>query len=462
MRPLLLLPLLALALPAAAQDVLPTTLDLTNDGAFDPDLDCAFAYDGAIAWFDGGTESVYVYNDEDETTPDVAELYTAAAIDAAVGVDAVACRAAAYDPAGDVVYFALATADNVDFIAAFRGFDEATPLIDTVTSPTTGAADGVTGLVVTNGRLYAAVSEFFNDPPEGGADDLDDGVYSFSLDGTEDQTPTPFAVFSDLSLTSLTATADGSRLYATSNRFGVDDFQNVIVEIDFIGSPPAVSVFDDPFDGEVFTVPSDERRFDLASLVAASDGNDEALFVLNNNFTGPAGEEIARFALDFTDEDNEGELFLTQTSILDDLGRTEPGFTPGAGPNALLYDAVEDRLYIVNSSAFSGADEVIVAAPGFATDAADDRPADVAAFEATPNPFSDRLAVAVTLDRAQDVGVAVYDVLGRRVADLYRGSVAAGQRLALTLDAGALPSGVYLVRLQTEAGAATRAVTLAR
>ena len=51
-------------------------------------------------------------------------------------------------------------------------------------------------------------------------------------------------------------------------------------------------------------------------------------------------------------------------------------------------------------------------------------------------------------DLVRSVG-AVYDVLGRRVALLHEGMLGAG-RHAFGLDGGALPAGVYVVRVGVE------------
>ena len=62
-----------------------------------------------------------------------------------------------------------------------------------------------------------------------------------------------------------------------------------------------------------------------------------------------------------------------------------------------------------------------------------------------PNPTSGQTTVALALDAAADVRVTVYDVLGRQVAALHSGELAAGSH-ELVLDGRALPAGVYLVR----------------
>jgi hypothetical protein len=83
-----------------------------------------------------------------------------------------------------------------------------------------------------------------------------------------------------------------------------------------------------------------------------------------------------------------------------------------------------------------------------------------------PNPSSalgGGATVALTLAAPEEVRVVVYDVLGREVAVLYEGGLAAGTaRLSLPV----LPSGTYLVRVSGSDGvgnsAATRRVSVVR
>ncbi|HLA64666.1 MAG TPA: PQQ-binding-like beta-propeller repeat protein [Rhodothermales bacterium] len=67
------------------------------------------------------------------------------------------------------------------------------------------------------------------------------------------------------------------------------------------------------------------------------------------------------------------------------------------------------------------------------------------ALTVAPNPAADRAAIALTLPAAEAATVAVYDALGRRVAVLHDGALAAGTH-AFSLDASALPPGVYVLR----------------
>jgi hypothetical protein len=90
--------------------------------------------------------------------------------------------------------------------------------------------------------------------------------------------------------------------------------------------------------------------------------------------------------------------------------------------------------------------------------------ADAYALAAYPNPLpgSAEGTLDVTVREAQRVEAALYDVLGRRVAVLFDGEVAASDTERLTLSARGLASGVYVVRVVGERFSATRRVTIVR
>ncbi len=69
-----------------------------------------------------------------------------------------------------------------------------------------------------------------------------------------------------------------------------------------------------------------------------------------------------------------------------------------------------------------------------------------------PNPFSRSAAVQFTLAEPAEVRLAVYDGLGREVARLADGWLDAGWHTA-RFDGAALPSGVYLVRMEARGAA---------
>ena len=79
-----------------------------------------------------------------------------------------------------------------------------------------------------------------------------------------------------------------------------------------------------------------------------------------------------------------------------------------------------------------------------------------------PNPFQSSTSLELTLDQSTNVSVAVYDALGRQVALLHEGALRPGT-YSLRVEAGNLPTGLYLIRATDGRGAtATRSVSLVR
>ena len=79
---------------------------------------------------------------------------------------------------------------------------------------------------------------------------------------------------------------------------------------------------------------------------------------------------------------------------------------------------------------------------------------------AYPNPFNPQTQFELVVREAQRVRAEVYNMLGQRVAVLYDGTVQGGVLTQLTFEANTLASGGYLLRVQGEAFAATRRMTL--
>ena len=77
------------------------------------------------------------------------------------------------------------------------------------------------------------------------------------------------------------------------------------------------------------------------------------------------------------------------------------------------------------------------------------------------HPVRQRTALALSLDRAADVRVEAFDLLGRPVATLAAGARAAGEH-RVDVDASVLPAGVYLVRATAGGRTATLPLTVAR
>jgi cytochrome c553 len=81
--------------------------------------------------------------------------------------------------------------------------------------------------------------------------------------------------------------------------------------------------------------------------------------------------------------------------------------------------------------------------------------------DAYPNPFNPRTTVRLSIPVESDVTVSVADALGRVVAVLHDGPLAAG-RHSMVLDGRGLGSGLYIVRLESPAGIASRMVMLVK
>ncbi|MEM8560205.1 MAG: endonuclease, partial [Bacteroidota bacterium] len=79
-----------------------------------------------------------------------------------------------------------------------------------------------------------------------------------------------------------------------------------------------------------------------------------------------------------------------------------------------------------------------------------------------PNPTSGSATFALTLEAPEFVRVEVLDRLGRRVALLHEGLLAAEQLHTFEFQSGMLPSGLYVLRLLGEETTHTRRVTLVR
>jgi hypothetical protein len=86
-------------------------------------------------------------------------------------------------------------------------------------------------------------------------------------------------------------------------------------------------------------------------------------------------------------------------------------------------------------------------------------PTGIALDAAYPNPFNPSTLLNFQIERGGHVSMKAFDVLGRQVAVLIDGVRTAGEH-SVTFEAGPLPSGRYIVRLEAPGGHAVRTVTL--
>ena len=79
-----------------------------------------------------------------------------------------------------------------------------------------------------------------------------------------------------------------------------------------------------------------------------------------------------------------------------------------------------------------------------------------------PNPTTGVAELSLTVAQSQAVRVALFDALGREVAVLLDGQVAAGAAQTLRLEGRTLPAGLYVVRAVGDTFQATQRVVITR
>jgi len=81
--------------------------------------------------------------------------------------------------------------------------------------------------------------------------------------------------------------------------------------------------------------------------------------------------------------------------------------------------------------------------------------------EAYPNPFNNTTRFGYSLDIDGYMSLSLYDLSGRKIMNLVEGRMSAGQHEAI-LEAGVLPTGIYLIKLETSNRTAVKKVALIR
>ncbi|MBD3232159.1 MAG: T9SS type A sorting domain-containing protein, partial [candidate division Zixibacteria bacterium] len=82
-------------------------------------------------------------------------------------------------------------------------------------------------------------------------------------------------------------------------------------------------------------------------------------------------------------------------------------------------------------------------------------------FRCSPNPFNPTANISFILQRAQNVKLEIYNILGKRVEKLRDEYLGSGQYI-INWDGSKYPSGIYFARLATEEGIRTIKLTLLR
>ncbi|MEP0547713.1 MAG: DUF4397 domain-containing protein [Rhodothermales bacterium] len=156
--------------------------------------------------------------------------------------------------------------------------------------------------------------------------------------------------------------------------------------------------------------------------------------------TADGATTVAVFDVDLTDREDEYGTILAS-------GFLTPGNEPGDAPSfGLLVVLADGSEFFAAPRITPGTEDGTTVPTAFAVDGT------------YPNPFVTTTTLRYDLPADALVSVEVYDVLGRRVAEVAPEAVSAGSGRTVTLDA-ALPSGTYVYRLTAEMPAETRTET---
>ena len=307
---LVLLGLLTAVTPEAqvpgTYEVFATQADLDDGGTLSGAIPtCLFpAFAGGrngqrLAFFDAASGALAVHAVQEEPGARTSLLVSAETFDTLAGADVVACRDAtpevgdSMDPT-DVVFLALATADDRDLVVRFDMESGAlTRLTDL--AHTADTADGITGLVEVEGTLYLARSQRFGAP--------EDGVYTLDPEA-ESQAPIPLLTHPDLDPAGI-AYGDGliyrgPGLFLVSSEFGQGVYRNVLTVVTgFREGTPELVVAARPCDGPnpLFSDCDDGGLEAVETDIELDGGDAPPLRVLlsNGSSSGPDGEVVGSY-----------------------------------------------------------------------------------------------------------------------------------------------------------------------
>jgi len=111
----------------------------------------------------------------------------------------------------------------------------------------------------------------------------------------------------------------------------------------------------------------------------------------------------------------------------------------------LLTDELRDASYTILSGKLTYETDGLAV---IRLDGSADLPQEFGIVSAYPNPFNSQMRVSYSLLESGLVDLAVYDLSGRLVAELMSGRQATGNHTVL-FDGTGMPSGVYMLRLQS-------------
>jgi hypothetical protein len=238
-----------------------------------------------------------------------------------------------------------------------------------------------------------------------------------------------------------------------------------------------------------------DGHLDLATLSSSGDPTDGLMFLAvlwgdgAGGFTATAHGHfpLAYFSglwVSAGDVDGDGDLDVIADGLQDAIVMINEGsrsfrhdghYGIGRSSRYVHYadtdgDEIGDLIALVNlGDDFGGLYDGLAVVPGLAMGPTTSAPLPVPAPAATlplsplaPNPAADQVAFTLTLASAQAVRIEAFDTIGRRVAILHDGPLAAGMAHAFLFNGAELPSGMYVVRAVGETFRASRRAVFVR
>jgi hypothetical protein len=139
-----------------------------------------------------------------------------------------------------------------------------------------------------------------------------------------------------------------------------------------------------------------------------------------------------------------------------DLNRN---FTPDADEPQGIYGGQTAAPIAISATHYPSNIDITLHDPEAAPQRRDNLPEGMALTQVYPNPFNSIARATFVLDHAATIDLGLYDLLGRRVQTEAHGNFAPGEH-EIVLDLRELPTGVYLLRLESVGFAATEKVLL--
>lgn len=148
----------------------------------------------------------------------------------------------------------------------------------------------------------------------------------------------------------------------------------------------------------------------------------------------------------------------TSDSAFGRFWRFLPAGTYSVTISALGYETWQDNITVENNGPLTEL-QVALTPQTTLVESEENYLGDYHLSPAYPNPSYSQTQFTLSINQQQRVQILVYDMLGRRVAELHKDIIAAGKTYTFKLDTMNLPSGLYLVQILGEYFQAVKMIT---